>query len=280
MKKVLIPTDFSDNAWDALIYAIRLYDDIPCHFYILNTYQVGPSRVSNVKNQVRNTQIFRLLKEESENELEKIATYLKDNLLNKKHEYETLSISGSLITSIKRIVFNDNIDMIVMGTSGASGAKEIFMGSNTIKAIKNIDLCPIISVPEKYEYEEPEQVAFATDLKRSFNVIELNCLRELQLIHNFKIRIIHVKEENILDEIQQQNIESLRLFFEDDTISFEEILTDTTVAEAINDFVEDQKINIVSLVNYEHSFFEKLTHEPIIKKMSFHSTVPLLILPV
>ena len=280
MKKVLIPTDFSDNAWDALIYAIRLYDDIPCHFYILNTYQVGPSRVSNVKNQVRNTQIFRLLKEESENELEKIATYLKDNLLNKKHEYETLSISGSLITSIKRIVFNDNIDMIVMGTSGASGAKEIFMGSNTIKAIKNIDLCPIISVPEKYEYEEPEQVAFATDLKRSFNVIELNCLRELQLIHNFKIRIIHVKEENILDEIQQQNIESLRLFFEDDSISFEEILTDTTVAEAINDFVEDQKINIVSLVNYEHSFFEKLTHEPIIKKMSFHSTVPLLILPV
>ncbi len=152
MKKVLIPTDFSDNAWDALIYAIRLYDDIPCHFYILNTYQVGPSRVSNVKNQVRNTQIFRLLKEESENELEKIDTYLKDNLLNKKHKYETLSISGSLITSIKRIVFNDNIDMIVMGTSGASGAKEIFMGSNTIKAIKNIDLCPIISVPEKYQW--------------------------------------------------------------------------------------------------------------------------------
>lgn len=280
MKKVLVPTDFSDNAWDALMYAIRLYDDIPCHFYILNTYQVSPSRTVNKMNIERDTHMYRVLKEDSENELKKIATYLKNNLLNNKHEFETLSLPGSLTTSLKRLVFNENIDMIIMGTAGASGAKEIFMGSNTIKAIKDIDLCPIISVPEKYEYEEPEQVVFATDLKRHFNVIELNCLRELQLIHNFKIRVIHVKEEYVLDTLQQQNVEALKQYFEIDSISFEEILTDTKVAEAINDFVVDQKINMVCLVNYEHSFIEKLTHEPIIKKMSFHSPVPLLILPV
>ena len=280
MKKVLVPTDFSDNAWDALMYAIRLYDDIPCHFYILNTYQVSPSRTVNTMNIERDTHMYRVLKEDSENEFKKIDAYLKNNLLNNKHEYETLSLSGSLTTSLKRLVYNENIDMIIMGTAGASGAKEIFMGSNAIKAIKNIDLCPIISVPEKYEYEEPEQVAFATDLKRHFNVIELNCLRELQLIHNFKIRVIHVKEEYALDTVQQQNIEALKQYFEIDSISFEEILTDTKVAQAINDFVVDQKINMVCLVNYEHSFIEKLTNEPIIKKMSFHSSVPLLILPV
>ena len=280
MKKVLVPTDFSDNAWDALTYAIRLYDDIPCHFYILNSFQVGPSRVSNIKQQARNTHLFRILQEDSENELKIIDNYIKENLLNNKHEFETLSKSGSFITTLKRVVYSENIDMIVMGTTGATGTKEIFMGSNTIKAINNIDLCPIISVPQKYEYEEPEQVAFATDLKRHFNIIELNCLRELQLLHNFKIRIIHVKEENVLDTIQQHNMEAFKQYFEPDSISFEEILTDTNVATAINDFVEDQKINMVCLVNYEHSFIEKLTHEPIIKKMSFHSSIPLLILPV
>jgi len=280
MKKVLVPTDFSDNAWDALTYAIRLYDDIPCHFIILNTYQVGASRVSNIKNKARDTHIYRFLKEDSENELKIINDYLHNNLLNNKHEFETLSQCGSLITSLKHIVNKENVDIVIMGTAGATGAKEIFMGSNTIKAIKNIEICPIISVPEKYEYKEPEQVAFATDLKRHFNIIELNCLRELQLIHNFKIRIIHVKEENILDSIQEKNIESLNQFFLEDSVTFEEILTDTKVATAINDFVEDQNINMVCLVNYEHSFIEKLTHEPIIKKMSFHSSVPLLILPV
>ena len=83
-----------------------------------------------------------------------------------------------------------------------------------------------------------------------------------------------------MDTIQQHNMEAFKQYFEPDSISFEEILTDTNVATAINDFVKDQKINMVCLVNYEHSFIEKLTHEPIIKKMSFHSSVPLLILPV
>jgi nucleotide-binding universal stress UspA family protein len=280
MKKVLVPTDFSDNAYDALMYAFRLYDDIPCLFYILNTYQVRPSRIANKMNRERDTHIYRVLKEESESQLNKLKKHLDEHLLNDKHEYNYISKSGNFLDIMKGLVSQENIDMIVMGTTGATGAKEIFMGSNTIKAIKNIDLCPIISVPEKYEYEEPEQVAFATDLKRHFNIIELNCLRELQLIHNFKIRVIHVKEEYVLDSVQQQNVEALKQYFEIDSISFEEILTDTKVAEAINDFVIDQKINMVCLVNYEHSFIEKLINEPIIKKMSFHSAVPLLVLPV
>ena len=168
----------------------------------------------------------------------------------------------------------------MMGTTGATGAKEIFMGSNTVNTIKHIDLCPIISVPKKYNYEEPEQVVFATDLKRRFNTVELNCLLELQLIHNFKINILHVKKENILDEIQQQNKDVLIECLGGDHIIFKEIIADTTKAKAINNYNKEHKINMICLVNYKHSFIEKLTHEPVIKKISFHSAIPLLILPV
>jgi len=280
MKKVLLPTDFSDNAWDALTYAIRLYDDIPCLFYILNTYQVSTSRMTNTMHKERDTHMYRALKEESEEELKKIENYLNDNLLNDKHEYKIISKTGSLLTVIKWIVYDENIDIIVMGTSGATGAKEIFMGSNTVKIIKHVDLCPIISVPLKYEYEEPEQVAFANDFKRQLSAIELNCLIELQLIHNFEIRIIHVKKEDYLDNAQQQNKDMLSQFFDKENTVFEEIITGTSIAEAINDYNEEHKIDMICLINYEHSFIEKLTHEPIIKKISFHSSVPLLILPV
>jgi nucleotide-binding universal stress UspA family protein len=167
-----------------------------------------------------------------------------------------------------------------MGTAGSTGAKEIFMGSNTVKMVKHIDLCPIISVPLKYEYEEPEQIVFATDFKRHFNKIELNCLIELQLIHNFRVSVLHVKKENALDSIQQQNKNILKQCLDNDNTVFEEIITQTNIADAINDYTEDHKINLVCLLNYEHSFIEKLTHEPIIKKISFHSAIPLLILPV
>ena len=280
MKKVLIPTDFSDNAWDALTYAIRLYDDIPSRFYILNSFQVSPSWITNTMHKERNTHMYRVLKEESEKELKKIEKYLDDNLLNDKHEYKILSKIGSLINMLKRIVVNKNIDMIVMGTTGATGAKEIFMGSNTVNTIKEIDQCPIISVPKKYEYEEPEIVAFANDLKRHFNAIELKCLIELQLIHNFAIRIIRVKKGNDLDSIQLQNKDLLLGYFDESNTSFEEIISNTNITEAINDYVNDNNANMICLLNYEHSFIENLTHEPIIKKISFHSNVPLLILPV
>jgi len=280
MKKVLVPTDFSDNAWDALTYTIRLYDDIPCRFYILNTFVVSPSRITNTMHKERNTHMYRILKEASEKGLKEIEDYLNENLLNNKHEYKIFSKTGNLLHIIKRIVSNENIDMIVMGTAGATGAKEIFMGSNTVKIIKHIDGCPIISVPLKYEYEEPEQIVFATDFKRHFNKVELNCLIELQLIHNFKINVLHVKKENKLDSIQQQNKDVLKQCLDNNNTVFEEIITYTTKADAINKYTEAHTINMVCLMNYEHSFIEKLTHEPIIKKISFHSATPLLILPV
>jgi nucleotide-binding universal stress UspA family protein len=280
MKKVLVPTDFSDNAWDALTYAIRLYDDIPCRFYILNTYLISTSRTTNTMHKQRDTHMYRMMKETSEKRLKKIENYLNDNLLNDKHEYKIISKTGALLTITKQIISDENIDMIVMGTAGSTGANEIFMGSNTVKMVKHIDLCPIISVPLKYEYEEPEQIVFATDFKRHFNKIELNCLIELQLIHNFRVSVLHVKKENALDSIQQQNKNILKQCLDNDNTVFEEIITQTNIADAINDYTEDHKINLVCLLNYEHSFIEKLTHEPIIKKISFHSAIPLLILPV
>jgi nucleotide-binding universal stress UspA family protein len=280
MKKILVPTDFSDNAWDALMYAIRLYDDIPAHFYILNTYLVGASRVSNIKNKARNTHIYQYAKKESESELQKINTYLKENLLNDKHKFEIISESGSFFSIVKHLVSSENIDMIIMGTTGASGAKEIFMGSNTVKMIKSIDLCPIISVPKDYKYEEPEEVVFATDFKRHFSAVELNCLIELQIIHNFNLKVIHVKKETALNKTQQFNKDALIKCFNAVNVVFEEIESDSNVSTAINNYTEKLKTQLVCLVNYEHSFIEKLTHEPIIKKVSFHSSVPLMILPV
>ncbi len=280
MKKIIVPTDFSDNAWDALTYAIRLFDDIPCTFYILNTYQVSSSRILNTMHKERDTLMHHFLKEESEKELKKIRTYLDKNLLNDKHEYKILSKSGAFISILKNLVSKENIDLIIMGTTGASGIKEVFMGSNAVKVIKHIDLCPVLSVPKRYEYQEIEQVVFATDHKRHYNTVELTCLLELQLMHNFMINVIHIKKENSLNTIQEQNIEMLKQFFETDIITFKEIDTNTTVEKAIHKYVSEHDANMICLLNYEHSIIERLTNEPIISRVSFHSEVPLLIIPV
>ncbi len=280
MKKILIPTDFSDNAWDALMYAVRLYDDIRCTFFILNTFQSSPSNVTNMMRKKRDTPIFQYVKTNSEKELQKIAHHLNNHLLNDLHAYKTLSVTGPLITIMKQVVAAENIDLIVMGTAGATGAKEIFLGSNTVKAMKHIDLCPIISVPKDYVFQEPEQVIFATDFKRHFNSIEFENLLELQSIYNFNITVLHIQAESALDVIQQQNKKALQHFFDKKNVVFEEIKFDTSVAKAITSYVKKHEVDMICLLNYEHSFMESLLHEPILKKISFHSAVPLLIVQV
>ena len=116
-------------------------DDFKAYVYMSDDYG---KTWKDISSNLPNTAAVNVIKEDSENELKIIDNYLKENLLNNKHEFETLSKSGSFITTLKRLVYSENIDMIVMGTTGATGATEIFMGSNNIKVIKNIDLCPII----------------------------------------------------------------------------------------------------------------------------------------
>lgn len=280
MIKILVPTDFSDNAWDALCYAIRLYDDIPAVFFIVNTYQVSSSRITNKMNEEKNTHIFRALKEESENELAKLDTHLMEHMLNEKHTYKTFSKSGALTSVLKWIIKKEAIDLMVMGTTGASGLKEIFMGSNTVRVIKQIDLCPILSVPKDFQYEEPDKVVFGTDYKRRYSPMELNVLVELQLLHNFKIKIVHVTSDQDLSEIQILNKQELLKCFKDELIEFEEIEHKTSISKALYTYSKSQNVHLICLTNYEHSFLEKLTHEPVIKNVSFHSEVPLLILQV
>ena len=279
MKKILVPTDFSDNAWDALTYAVRLYDDIPCQFYILNTFEVNPIGASQTMYQFQQDKVYAILKEESENELKEIINHLKKHLLNDKHEYKTFSVLGPLVGVVKDIIIKESIDVMIMGTAGASGIKAVFMGSNTVRVLKKIDTIPIVAVPEKYLYEEPQHVVFATDFKKHLSKQDLLCLSELQLIHNFNIQFLHIKKEPELSEIQQFNIRSLKIIFDENLISFKEIESDAKKSRAILTFTEKENIDMLCLANYEQSFIEKLTHESVVKKVSFHSTVPLLILP-
>lgn len=153
------------------------------------------------------------------------------------------------------------------------------MGSNTVKVIKE-SVCPIICVPEKYTYEEPEEVVFATDFKKHLSKQDVTCLIELQLLHRFTIRFVHIKKEMNLSEKQRNAMDWLKEYFKNDLISFEEIDSSYSISKAITTFAKNEKINMICLANYEHSFIEKLTHEPVIKRIGFHSTVPLLILPV
>ncbi|MEO5788226.1 MAG: universal stress protein [Gelidibacter sp.] len=272
---ILVPTDFSDNAANALHYALKLYANQQCVFYVLHSTYVdeavtrafGAAYVDDNENKAATNTMNALIAQ----------TGLAN--ANAKHEFIALQSKKEIKTAVKKAVKKNAIDMVVMGTKGTTGAVEYLMGSNTIKVIRNIGGCPVLILPDGFAYVQPNQIAFPTDFKRNYEIKELQALKDLSDLYGSKIRIVHVKVNNNLSETQEIHMNILKNYLEDYEHSFDWLPDTSTKSKAIAAFIEDQKIDMLAMVNYKHGMLENILKEPVIKKLAFHPTIPILVIP-
>src|SRR5690606_33757297 len=195
-----------------------------------------------------------------------------------EHEFKTIFSEDFLSESIKTAIKDHAIDLVVMGTKGATGAKEFLLGSNSVNVIKKVKLCPILLVPHKYEYAKTDRIAFATDFKRPYGdeILPLISLAKLQ---KSNLEILHINGPDDLTEKQQVNLNTLTQLLKDQPHNVHWIPEIGTKEEIISAFIEENNINLITMINYEHSFLEYVLNEPIIKKMGYHSLIPFMVIP-
>lgn len=279
MKQILLPTDFSENAWNALFTAIKLYADFECTFHLLHAYEPKSQNISGFKSSVRAGEVYRSLSDRSEKELEKIITYLKTNHDIQKHTFNTISANENLVEIIKELVPKHDIDVIIMGTKGATGAKEVFMGSNTVKVLKAVKNCSLIAVPKAFNFQSLKSLVFPTEYAHFFPKGILRPFLELIDVWKSEVKIFHVAQEFKLTDLQLSNREILKKRLEGYPYSFYKVTIKSTVSKAIRDFSKEQEADLIVLTNYSHTFLERLTQEPVVKKVSFKTNIPLMVLP-
>ena len=136
MKNILLPTDFSDNAWNATKYAIELFKDEKCVFHLLNTYTPAIASSRFMATSLSGGQLEDGVRSNSGRGLKSVLKKINKTKKYPKHSFKTISSFSLLVDEIKEIVENKAIDLIVTGTKGASGLDEVFMGSNTVRIIK------------------------------------------------------------------------------------------------------------------------------------------------
>ncbi|MBO3115969.1 universal stress protein [Winogradskyella sp. DF17] len=273
-RKILLPTDFSDNAWSAVDYAIKLFKDETCSFYLLNSIALKVSTMSNFSNS-----LLKVMKEKAIEELKELKSEIEAATNNPNHEFKTILSTLDLYDAITYEVKTNNIEFVVMGTKGATGAKELFFGSNTVRVIKKLKGCPLLIVPNEYHYVEPRQLAFPTDFKIKLGEGELQILKTILSLYNSQIRILHINEEEELSEAQEANYENLKTQLEGYNYSFHWMPEYSTKANEIKEFIEDLKIDMLAMVNHKKSWIERIATKPVIKKIGFHPFVPFLVIP-
>ena len=280
MKRVLIPTDFSENAWNAISYAAQLFRNEKCTFYLLNTYTPSIPSSRFMAPMVNGMKIEDAVKQTSCQGLEKTVIRVQEQFNNANHFFETFSSFSLLVDAVQEMVDEYNIDLIVTGTKGASGMEEVFMGSNTVRIIKSSRKCPVLAIPQHFQYATPDEIAFATDFNRFYTQSELAPLVELAQSFEAKVRIVHVQYAiQPLSELQQFNLNMLLKYLEPVEHYVHTVSELHSVSQTLELFTEQLGIHLLALLHYQHSYVEQFTREPIVKRTAFHTQIPLLVIP-
>jgi nucleotide-binding universal stress UspA family protein len=213
MKSVLLPTDFSENSWNAIKYALRFFKDEPCVFYLLHVHTLDLSVINSPSYGDPGIAIEDVYTKPSKTRLLRILKQIAKTHHNSLHHFYTTVDFGFFIDVIRKHVDEKEIDVIVMGTKGASGLKKMIIGSNAGDVIVKVK-CTTLIVPEDASFKDIEEIAFPTDFSAFNNYKTLKPLMDVLDRFRSKLSILHVgkglKELN-LDQLE--NRELLQDFF-------------------------------------------------------------------
>lgn len=275
---ILLPTDFSNNSWNAIKYALNLFSNEKCNFYLLhinrlenvtagdNSYGPALDVMEDVYTKSTKKKLRELLK--------KISKTLNHN---DKHRFYTLSDYSFFLESIRKHVKDKRIDMIVMGTKGASGLKKYIVGSNTADVITKVK-CTTLVVPENAEYSQLKEIAFPTDFDLSYNINILQPFTDILNTFKANLRIIHiVKKDAELNDEQLSNKDVFNDYFEDFEPSFH-FLTNKRVEDAVQCFIESRDIDMIVMVAKNLNYFQSILFHSKVEKITYHTQIPFFVL--
>ena len=277
-RKILLPTDFSENALKAINYALELYKDQECVFYLLNVFFIVPNNIESLIGMEPGSDLFEATKKKSEDQLHELLSKVafNDNG-NTKHSFQIISTFNEPFQAIKTAVEDKDIELIIMGTRGQTNARSKIFGSTAIDVMENVRNCPVIVVPQLSKCAIPKEIVFPTNYKTSVKKQELKHLINIAQISNASIKILHVSEDGKLNNQQTNNKKLLDEYFEEVSHSFH-LLSQLSVPAAINCFVESRESDMVAFINSKHSFFASIFNQPLVKGIAYDSKVPILVM--
>ncbi|WP_106793403.1 universal stress protein [Aquimarina sp. Aq78] len=274
MRKILIPTDFSENAMNALRYAVEFFKYERCDFFVLHAYA---DEVYN-HNTLVSRKIFNELKEKihknSDLALDKVLSEIKSISPNPQHEFRLLSMFGSLIDEANDLVDKENIDILIMGTRGETDDRKLTFGSNTLQVLKYVK-CPLLAIPSDCSYNPPKNILFPTNYQLPFKRRELKLFSTLTKSFRSVINFLYISNFDKLSIRQEDN-----KYFLKESLSHAELIFHQEAAEdltrAINQFIKSNEIDFLVMVNSRRSYLENLLDQSTIDKIGLRIKIPFL----
>tara|TARA_R110000823_G_scaffold249598_1_gene372920 strand:- start:512 stop:1357 length:846 start_codon:yes stop_codon:yes gene_type:complete len=276
MTTILIPTDFSKNAMHAIKYAIQLYKCQRTNFYFLHAYAdeiYGPFKENGGKSIEEQKEITRKNVDQS---LKNTITELTEKYHNPKHSFKSVSTFESLVDAVNDLANQINVDLVIMGTQGKTADKKITFGSHTVQVFKYVS-CPVLAIPENYEYRQPKKILFPTDYMLPYKRRELKLLNTLAAEFKSEVHCLYISD---FEELSHRQIDNKQFLQESlpNAYLFDERTPVKNKGEAIMEYILEKDINLLVMVNARHSYLEDLLYRSTVVDIGLHPKIPFMVM--
>lgn len=267
MKRILVPTDFSPVADNALEYALEVAADFSSDIYLYHVYTFD--KVTYDNSFAKDNQPFA---KEMERQMRRTAAKFLDKAREKNIRLRTFVEEETFYSLFNTRVLERDIDLIIMGSKGASGLSRLIFGSVAATALETSKV-PLLIIPPGYAFCPFQNIILSIDQKELTGQV-LAPLKELALRYGARVTLLHISAE-----AKKQPDTAPVLSLEGIETSFMEIRASKSIGDSIGRFVQQQGCDILCMVRRERSFFEKVFRRSITRVQAFRNQVPLLVLP-
>ncbi|MGV0936587.1 universal stress protein [Empedobacter falsenii] len=272
MKKILFPTDFSETANNAFLYALNLAKSIDAQVYVLHVYELpmitGSLSAGLIQNVYETVELGSF--DSFKDNIPQLRQVADDNGLN-EIPIKFILEEGNFLYILREIISEESVDFVVMGTDGNSGIEKMLFGSNTINAITSMKV-PILSVPHGMSFKGFKNIGFTTVFDQK-DKDALKYLIEIANRHHAKIHCMHVSKDG---KFNQQAMKDWQDQFAGDPIVFE-IYHDADPVNAVLDFIKEKQIDLLTVVSRNKGFFDKIFSPGFTKKIANKNITPLFV---
>lgn len=265
MKRIIVPTDFSVAAWNAIIHAVKLAQEFNSELILLHVFENASPQmdVSSISlTESLTTEEERLV--ELVDNIHLIEPGIKGNL-------KSYCLVGTLIDRLNDMVDGSGQEIIIMGTEGRVGKIQKLLGSSSSKIMKNL-YCPLLIVPKGLSFLLSTPVVCAIDFGSEINESDLTIIKKL--IEKKKpnvLKVVHIanKDDNSNNLLPLGQFRGLNP-------QFEEIIGDK-IPNLLEDYAKINRSNLIIVVRKERGFFENLLLESVSNELAFNAKTPVLI---
>ncbi len=241
MKKILVPTDFSIQAENALKVAAQLAKKYDCEIYLLHILEIPLQEVDPISsyNNLPEAIYFMKLAHKQFEEL-KTKDYLKNLTI-----HETVEVQ-EIFKGVFHVCKKHDIDLVIMGSNGVSGLKEMLIGSNTEKVVRT-SKTPVLVIKNEHKAFKVKDFVFASDFKDESRATYEKAIRFAQIL-KAKIHLLMVNTPNkfIISEKSESRMKKFAKAFDFSNYTMN-IYNDISIEKGIMNFSQSIKADLIGM---------------------------------